>query len=102
MPVLGGVVTVYVGNSRGAPTIGVLVVGDQRGSFHTKYGADLLVTPAFIIPISFSFGGNQFTGTLSSNADYCGATIDIQALEVDSGAPLGVSFSDGLELQLGR
>jgi len=101
-PVLGSTISVDVGNSLGAPTIGVLLVGTQQGAFHTKFGADVLVAPTLLVPISFSYGSDSFTGTLPSAVELCGTSIDLQVLELDPGAPFGVSFTPGLELALGR
>ena len=52
--------------------MGLLLVGFEQGAFKTKWGADVLVKPAFLIPMSLSYGGDTFTGTLSSDAAYCG------------------------------
>jgi len=100
-PLLGTTITVDVGNSFGMPTIGLLVVGVQQGSFHTRFGADLLVVPLVLLPISFSFGSDSFTGALPTDPAYCGTSVFLQAVEVDPGAPKGVSFTEGLELDLG-
>jgi len=102
LPVLGSTIAVDVGNSLGAPTIGVLLVGTMRGAFHTKFGADVLVAPTLLVPISFSYGSDSFTGTLPTDVELCSTSIDLQVLELDAGAPLGVSFTPGLELVLGR
>ena len=101
-PVLGGSIDVNVGNSLGAPTMGVLVIGTAQASFHTKFGADLLVAPSLIVPITFSYGGDTFSGTIPDDSDYCGTFVELQALELDPGAPFGVSFTPGLELAIGR
>jgi Tol biopolymer transport system component len=101
-PVLGTTITIDVANSLGAPTVGVLLIGVEQGAFKTKFGADVLVKPLFLIPISFSYGGDSFTGALSTDGDFCGTSVDLQALELDAGAVKGVSFTQGLELVLGR
>lgn len=101
-PVLGSTLSVTVANSLGAPTLGFMLVGVEPGAFKTKFGADVLVKPVFLISIPFSNGADTFTGTLPSDAAYCGTTIDLQVLELDAGAPFGVSFTEGLELDLGR
>jgi hypothetical protein len=101
-PWFGATVTVDLANSYGAPTIGLLVLGLQRASLPTKWGGDLLVLPTLIAPITFSFGGDSFTGTIPDDVDLCGATIDLQGIEADPGAQFGVSFSPGLELVIGN
>ena len=58
--------------------------------------------PALVIPVSFSYGGDSFTGDIPDDPALCGVTIDLQAIEGDPGAAKGVSFTPGLELVLGR
>jgi Tol biopolymer transport system component len=101
-PVLGATLTVDLANSLAAPTVGFLVVGFQCASLPTHFGSDLLVLPAVIQPITFSYGGDSFTGTIPDDVTLCGATIDLQGIELDPGAPFGVSFSQGLELTIGN
>ena len=72
------------------------------GAFRTKFGADVLVAPTLLVPISFSYGSDSLTGTHPSAVELCGTSIDLQVLELDPGAPFGVSFTPGLELVLGR
>lgn len=102
VPVIGTTVTVSIGNSLGAPTIGLLFVGYSRAQLHTKFGGDLLLLPSLIVPMTFSFGTNSLTGTIPLDDVLCGVTLDFQVVEADPGAVLGVSFSPGLELILGR
>jgi Tol biopolymer transport system component len=101
-PALGATVDVDLANSYGQPSLGLLVVGLQRGSFKTKFGADLLVTPGLLVPISFSYSGDVFTGAIPDDVAFCGATVDLQGIEFDPGAQFGVSFSQGLELVIGN
>jgi hypothetical protein len=101
-PILGTTVDVSIGNSLGAPTIGLLFVGTTRAQVHTRFGGDLLVLPTLAVPQSFSFGLNVLSGTLPLDDALCGATLDLQVVEADPGAILGVSFSQGLELVLGH
>jgi len=100
-PVLGATITVSVDNSRGAPTSGLLVLGFQRAQIPTHFGADLLVAPALILPITFSFGADAFSGTLPNDPALAGFAVDLQVAEGDPGAVKGVSFTPGLELVLG-
>ncbi len=101
-PAFGATVIVDLANSLGAPTVGLLVVGFQRANLPTHFGSDLLVLPAVIQPITFSYGGDSFTGTIPDDIDLCGVTIDLQGIELDSGAAFGVSFSQGLEFVIGN
>jgi Tol biopolymer transport system component len=102
LPVLGTTITVAAGNSLGAPTVGILFLGYQRAQLPTRFGGDLLLLPALVVPISFSYGANSFTGALPDDDVLCGFVLDLQAVEADPGALLGVSFTEGLELVLGR
>jgi hypothetical protein len=101
-PSFGATVTIDLANSWGQPTIGLLVLGLQRGSFKTKFGGDLLVVPLVIAPITFSYGGDSFTGTIPDDVALCGVSIDLQGIENDPGAAHGLSFSAGLELVIGN
>ena len=100
-PSFGATITLDLSNSYGAPTSGFLVVGYQRGSFNLKYGAQLLVVPALIAPISFSYGTDSFTGTIPDDDHLCDVVVDLQGIEADPGAAGGLSFSPGLELVIG-
>ena len=101
LPILGTTITLDLGNSYGQPTSGILVLGFPRASLHTGLGGDLLLIPVLLVPISFSFGANSFTGTLPSDPALLGFALDLQAVEADPGAVKGVSFTQGLELVLG-
>ena len=100
-PILSTTITLDLGNSYGQPTSGVLVLGFPRASLHTELGNDLLLIPVLLVPISFSFGANSFTGTLPSDPALLGFALDLQAVEADPGAVKGFSFTQGLELVLG-
>jgi Tol biopolymer transport system component len=101
-PMIGTTITLDLGNSYGNPTAGLLFVGFQRADLHSNWGGDLLVAPALVIPTSFSYGGNSYSGDLPSDWELCGFVIDLQAIEADPGAAKGVSFTPGLELLLGH
>ena len=101
-PVIGAAVTVDADNSLGAPTFGLLFAGFSRRSLPTAWGGDLLVDPAETIYVNFSYGGDSFTFDIPDDETMCGLTADLQVLEADPGAALGVSFTPGLELALGR
>ncbi|HET6164506.1 MAG TPA: hypothetical protein VFG37_12615 [Planctomycetota bacterium] len=102
LPVLGTTITVAVGNSLGAPTVGILFLGYQQAQLPTHFGGDLLLLPALVVPISFSYGSDSVTASLPDDDVLCGVTVDLQAVEADPGAVKGVSFTAGLELVLGR
>ena len=101
-PALGATLTLDLANSHASPASGAIFVGVQRTRLHTNRGGDLLVVPALVIPITISYGGDTFTGTIPDDLDLCGVTIDLQAIEADTGAAYGISFTAGLELVIGR
>jgi sugar lactone lactonase YvrE len=100
-PVLGSTITLDLGNSYGQPTTGLLILGFTQASLHTGLGGDLLLIPALLVPISFSYGANSYIGTLPSDPAYNGFELDLQAVEADPGAVEGFSFTQGLQLLLG-
>jgi sugar lactone lactonase YvrE len=100
-PVLGTTITLDLGNSWGQPTTGLLILGFQQASLHTGLGGDLLLIPALLVPISFSYGANSFTGTLPNDLALYGLELDLQSIEADPGAVKGFSFTQGLQLLLG-
>jgi Tol biopolymer transport system component len=101
-PVLGTTITLDLDNSYGSPTAGLLLVGFQRTYLHSKWGGDFLVLPTLVIPLTFSYSGDAFTGDIPNDRRLCGIALDLQAIESDPGAAKGVSFTPGLELLLGK
>ena len=101
-PVIGTTITLDLGNSYGQPTAGLLFIGFQQANIHSSWGGDLLVVPTIVMPVSFSYGGDSFTGDLPDDWRLCGLAVDLQAIEGDPGAAKGVSFTQGLQLILGR
>jgi Tol biopolymer transport system component len=101
-PVFGSTVTLDLANSYANPTAGLLFIGFQRTSIHSRFGGDLLVAPALSLFVTFSYGGDSFTGAIPADCDLCGVAVDLQAIEADPGAAKGVSFTAGLELVIGR
>jgi len=100
-PVLGGPVTIAVGNSRGATTSALLLVGAQSSSLLTAKGGTLLVSPLLWIPLSIPAAGLSLPGSIPSDVQLCGVSGFVQALELDPGAAFGLSFTAGLELDFG-
>ena len=101
-PTIGSTITLDLANSCAKPTVGLLFVGYQRTTIPTNLGGDLLVVPALSIFVTFSCGGEWFTGAIPKDETLCGTTIDLQAIESDPGAVKGVSFTPGLELVIGH
>jgi hypothetical protein len=100
-PVLGATITVDAGNSYAHPTTGLFFLGFQQANLHTGLGGDLLLIPVVVLPITFSYGGDSFTGTIPNDPALFGFEIDLQVVEADPGAMKGVSFTQGLQLLLG-
>jgi hypothetical protein len=100
-PALGATLTVDAGNSCAQPTSGLFFLGFQQASLHTGLGGDLLLIPVLVLPITFSYGGDSFTGTIPNDPALYGFEIDLQVVEADPGAVKGVSFTQGLQLLLG-
>ena len=101
-PVIGTTITLDLANSYGNPTVGLLFIGFQQTIIPTNWGGDLLVLPVLTIPITFSYGGDTFTGDIPDDPALCGVAVDLQAIESDPGAAKGVSFTPGLELVMGH
>ena len=101
-PVLGVAVQVLIGNSAGAPTSGVMLVGGAPAQVPTPLGGDLLVAPTFFAPLCFGSGADlAFPAEVPFDTTLLGLQVYLQALEFDPGALRGVSFSAGLEVVLG-
>jgi len=101
-PALGATITLDIGNSYVHPTSGLFFLGFQQASLHTGLGGDLLLIPVLVLPITFSYGGDSFTGTIPNDPALFGFEIDLQVVEADPGAVKGVSFTQGLQLVLGH
>jgi WD40 repeat protein len=100
-PTIGSTVTIDLSNSSGQPTVGLLFIGFQKATIPTNLGGDLLVVPALTILVTFSYGGDWFTGSIPKDEALCGTTIDLQSIEADPGAAKGVSFTPGLDMTIG-
>ena len=100
-PVVGTAITLNLENSLRQPTAGLIFAGIQRADLHSSWGGDLLVAPLLVLPITFSYGFDQFNGSIPPDFGLLGTTVDLQALEADPGAAKGVSFTAGLELVIG-
>jgi hypothetical protein len=100
-PILGGSVTITLGNSLGTTTPALLILGLSRASIPTNKGGTILVLPLLWIPLSVPPAGQPLAGSLPNDPQLCGTAVDFQGLELDAGAASGFSFTAGLELHLG-
>jgi Tol biopolymer transport system component len=101
-PVLGSRITVDVGNSSLDYTVGAMFIGFEQTVIRSSWGGDLLVVPAITQLVGLSPWGARLFGDLPDDESLIGFSIDLQAIEVDAGAAKGMSFTQGLELLLGR
>jgi hypothetical protein len=101
-PVLGESITLDLGNSRGASTAGMLLLGFAQANIPTSAGGTILVgTPWIVVPLAIPASGLSLQDTLPSDVLLCGLELDLQVLEADPGASHGLSFTAGLQLLLG-
>jgi len=100
-PVLGTTITLDLANSSGMYTVGLVLVGAQEVLIPTNKGGDLLVVPVFTTAIVLAPNGTSIDGDISADPAFSGLEVFMQAIEVDSGAAKGVSFTAGLKLVLG-
>jgi Tol biopolymer transport system component len=99
-PFLDSGFDLVVGNSTSWYTIGVLVLGLAPQSLPVR-GGTLLVDPLLSLPIALVPGTTYFGQSLPPDELFAGATVYLQALELDAAAPRGVSFTPGLALTPG-
>jgi Tol biopolymer transport system component len=100
-PTFGTTISLTVGNSLGATTDALVVIGTRRTQVPSVWGGELLVEPFLVMPVVLDAGGFTTTGDVPNDPSLFGFVLDLQALELDGGASRGVSFTDGLELVLG-
>jgi uncharacterized membrane protein len=101
-PEIGTTVTIDVGNSRGLPTFGVLLIGDESANLPTRRGGRLLVRATSSLPVVLGPSGGRIDLVIPDDESLCGTHLYTQALEFDPGAVSGYAFTPGLELRLGH
>jgi hypothetical protein len=100
-PVVGGHLDLDLSNSLGATTAGLIVIGVSQASIPTGKGGRLLVDPLLFLAVSVPATGLTLSGSVPNDPALYGFDLDLQALELDVGAPLGLSFTPGLDLTFG-
>jgi FG-GAP repeat protein len=100
-PQPGYLVTLKLDNSLGATTPGVLFIGLADANLPSGKDGTILVSPLVILPLSIPAGGALLTGTLPPDPSLYFLDIYLQAIEADSFASKGLSFTPGLELHCG-
>lgn len=100
-PAIGQNLTIQVGNSQGASTQSAsLVIGSSRASI-PLWGGTVLVNPVLAIALSVPVPQGSLSFLVPNNASIVGVPVDFQALLADAGAPVGISFTPGLEVRCG-
>jgi Tol biopolymer transport system component len=101
-PQLGTRLVVDVANSLGSYTFGLFFVGLEQACIHSGWGGDLLLVPISTTILGLPPTGTVVVGDVPLSDAFCGLAVELQAIESDAGAAHGVSFTQGLELRLGR
>lgn len=100
-PIHGTQIQVTAGNSSGATSSGILLLGLQQTS--VRYlGGTLLTRPDAIFPIVVPTAGFVLPVPVPDTPNLCGVQIHLQVLQLDSAASQGVSFTGGLRLTPGK
>src|SRR5262249_5392946 len=100
-PVLGLSFDLDVGNSLGSNTPGLLFIGLGSASIPTSAGGTLLVSPLIIQPFTVPAAASALPATLPADCSFAGVHVYTQVLELDPGAAHKISFTAGLDLELG-
>jgi hypothetical protein len=100
-PELCKLLSLNLGNSRGAGTQAALFVGLTAADIPTAEGGRLLVLPTTVILFELPAAGISLPSCVPCDGTLCGFGVYMQAWEADPGASQGVSFSKGLQLMLG-
>jgi hypothetical protein len=100
-PVLNQPFDIALGNSLGKWTLALFLIGTQSQDLPSGLGGDLLVVPLWTQLFVIGPAGFDLTGTIPPEEQLATMSFFLQALELDAGAPKGVSFTAGLELDVG-
>jgi hypothetical protein len=100
-PVLGLTTTIDVSDSNFVNTTGILVIGTSSASIPTSAGGTLLVNPLLMLTIPIPTTGASLPGSLPADPSLCGTHLYLQAIELDPFAAHHLSFTAGLDLELG-
>jgi WD40 repeat protein len=102
-PALGASITLDVGNSQGRWAVGFLFAGLSQASIPTSAGGTLLVGQQILwLPVALMPFDLPLPGQVPGDPSLCGVSVFLQTLELDPGAQYGLSFTPGLELDLGH
>ncbi len=101
-PVLGTILKLDASNSLGAATSGFLLVGPSPASIGTKWGGTILVAYSCIVPVALPAAGLSLPHLLALDPAFCGVSAYAQVIELDAGAPFGLSFTPGVQVTFGK
>ena len=101
-PEFSATLSLDITNSLHFWTVGFVLVGMDRASIPTRAGGTILVDWALIVTVPLAPIGYSLGVTIPADRDLCGASADLQVIELDAGASGGLSFTPGLELVFGH
>ena len=103
-PRIGTVIGMYVENSKGSTTLGLLFVGSKFGATPSIWGGTLLMDPTSLIGtalITIPPGGLTIPLSIPGLLSICGETTYNQVIQRDPAAPRFMSFTRGLTMTIG-
>lgn len=101
LPQIGMPLDLRVGNSAGAPTPGVLLLGTARANSPTPFGGTLLVQFVVQLGLTLPSSGLVVPFAMPDLPSLCNTPLTLQAAIADPGASHGIAFTPGLELVIG-
>lgn len=102
-PEPGTTLTLTIGNTRNGPsTTGVIFLGVQRDSTVTPFGGTRLVIPLIDLTVGIGPFNQLVDLPLPGDPALCGTTWHAQTIMLDPAASHGLSFTNGLTLEMGR
>jgi Tol biopolymer transport system component len=100
-PILNQPLDLHLDDSLGTWTVAFLMIGTAPAQIPTQLGGDLLVEFDWSLLVAVAPAGFDLRGTLPPDERLAATRLCFQAIELDAGAPHGVSFTAGLELDPG-
>jgi hypothetical protein len=100
-PLLNQPVDLTLGNSLGSWTVALLMIGTAPAQIPTQLGGDLLVDFGWSMLVAVAPAGYDLDAKITPDERLASTSLFFQAIELDPGAPHGVAFTAGLELDPG-
>ncbi len=100
-PAIGTVATLDLGNTAGAPTLGLLILGSQQVALPSPWQGTFLASADLIDVVGLPALGYSQAVAIPDVVDLAGAQWFLQGLVLDGGAAAGVAFSPGLAVTIG-